>query len=188
MKLSEQKTLIRRYLPYYFPLLTVFLLLAQVASASDIQSFYGPEEHLQDKMTSIYQTAEKTIYVACFNITSWPIVKALIKAKQRGVDVRVITDAGQVENKNSHRAIKALIHAEIPVKVNRHDGLMHIKQAVVDDRVNTSGSFNQTWTANHLNDERLDIISDSANTRKAKEKFLAMWNDKESFKDLNQEF
>ncbi|MBI3595257.1 MAG: hypothetical protein HY200_09895 [Nitrospirae bacterium] len=182
----------KRFLPQFSRisclLLFFVLLLPEIGLAGDIQSYYGPEEHLQDKMISLYQTAEKSIYVACFNMTSWPIIKTLIKAKKKGIDVRVITDAGELENKNTHRAVKALLEAEIPVKVNRHDGLMHIKQSVIDEHANTSGSFNQTWTADHLNDERLDIITDSLNTKKAKEKFLSMWNDSGNFKDLKEDF
>jgi len=70
-----------------------------------------------------------------------------------------------------------LLLAGIPIKINRHDGLMHMKQVVVDDQVNTSGSMNQTSSAALYNDERLDILSDAASTQRAKEKFLKMWDD-----------
>ncbi|MBI1819244.1 MAG: phospholipase D family protein [Nitrospirae bacterium] len=156
--------------------------------AGEIQTYYSPGEHLQEHLLSLYQKAEKTIFIACFNITSRPIVKALIQAKKRGIDVRVITDQGELENKSTRQAVKALVSAGIPVKVNRHDGLMHIKQAVIDDQINTSGSFNQTWSAENLNDERLDVITDPSNTKKAKEKFLKMWNDPEGFRDLEENF
>ena len=65
---------------------------------------------------------------------------------------------------------------------------MHLKQVVIDDGVNTTGSFNQTRSADNFNDERLDIISDPANSHKAKEKFLSMWNDQERFKELKEGF
>jgi phosphatidylserine/phosphatidylglycerophosphate/cardiolipin synthase-like enzyme len=178
-----------------FRSVSVFLLFFSLAFfqtqpvfGSEIESYYGPEEHLQDRMISLYQTAEKSIYISCFTITSWPIVKTLIKAKKKGVEVKVITDSGELENKNTRNAVKALLNAGIPVKINRHEGLMHIKQAVIDDSVNTSGSFNQTWSAKNLNDERLDIISDRANSHKAKEKFLSMWNDQVRFKELKEDF
>jgi phosphatidylserine/phosphatidylglycerophosphate/cardiolipin synthase-like enzyme len=63
--------------------------------------------------------------------------------------------------------------------VNQHDGLMHRKQVVIDDEVNASGSMNHTTSGNRYNDERLDVITDRAITAKAREKFLAMWNDPE---------
>jgi len=60
---------------------------------------------------------------------------------------------------------------------------MHIKQAVIDDRVNTSGSMNQTSSAARYNDERLDILHDAASTQRAKDKFLKMWADQSRFED-----
>lgn len=177
-----------RFLSAIILFLSFALFEIQPILGGDIETYYGPEEHLQDRMISLYQTAGKSIYISCYNITSWPIVKTLIKAKKNGIDIKLITDSGELENKNTRNAVKALLNAGIPVKINRHEGLMHIKQVVIDDGVNTTGSFNQTWSANNLNDERLDIISDRANSHKAKEKFLSMWNDGERFKELKEDF
>ena len=168
----------------FFAILAILFFINLPLSASDIETYYGPSDRLAERVINLYDQAEKTIYIACFNITYRPIVKALVRAKRRGVDVRVITDHGQTENNNTHRAVSSLLEAGIPVKINRHDGLMHIKQAVIDGRVNTSGSFNQTWSANKINDERLDIIQDPENSKKAREKFLSMWKDSERFGDL----
>ena len=52
---------------------------------------------------------------------------------------------------------------------------------VIDDHINTSGSANHTTSGNRYNDERLDVITDARLTAKAREKFLAMWNDHERF-------
>ena len=54
---------------------------------------------------------------------------------------------------------------------------MHLKQVVVDDRINTSGSMNLTTRGHAFNDGRLDIIRDPLITAKAHDKFLAMWRD-----------
>ncbi|HXN07700.1 MAG TPA: phospholipase D-like domain-containing protein [Nitrospiria bacterium] len=186
-KSSIHKFLRRRFFlkEAFFSFLFLTASLPPVfAVASDIQTFYGPEGHLADRIALLYDEARKSIYVACFNITSQPLSKALIKAKIRGVDVRVIIDRGEYENNQTHRAVSMLVKAGIPVKTNRHEGLMHIKQAVIDGQINTSGSFNQTWNADHVNDERLDLITDAGNSKKALEKFLAMWGDTDRFEEL----
>jgi len=56
-----------------------------------------------------------------------------------------------------------------------------MKQAVIDDIVTISGSANHTTSGNRYNDERLDVITDAKLTAKAREKFLAMWNDRARF-------
>ncbi len=159
-------------------LASAFIFLSiQPGLASDIQTYYGPEDHLESHMIFLYQNAEKSIYIACFNMTSKSITRTLISARKKGIDVRIITDYGELENEHARKAIHSLRQAGIPIKVNRHEGLMHIKQVIIDDQINTSGSYNQTWNANTLNDERLDVVTDPSNTRKAREKFLSMWND-----------
>ena len=110
-------------------------------------------------------------------------MKALVAAKKRGVDVRIITDREKLNDKNQRAALKTLNIASVPIKINRHDGLMHVKQAVVDDHVNTSGSFNQTSSAARYNDERLDVFHDAGTTHRAKEKFLKMWGDHARYED-----
>ncbi len=54
---------------------------------------------------------------------------------------------------------------------------MHLKQVVIDDEINTSGSMNHTTSGHRYNDERLDVITDRTISIKAREKFLSMWKD-----------
>jgi phosphatidylserine/phosphatidylglycerophosphate/cardiolipin synthase-like enzyme len=145
--------------------------------AADIETYYAPEDLPAERLISLYSQAKHYIYVAVYTMTFPPIVKALIDAKKRGVDVRVITDRGQGNDPKQQRALEALHLAGIPIRVNQHDGLMHLKQVVIDDGINTSGSMNQTTSGHRYNDERLDVIADRAITIKAREKFLAMWKD-----------
>jgi phosphatidylserine/phosphatidylglycerophosphate/cardiolipin synthase-like enzyme len=104
-------------------------------------------------------------------------VQALVAAKKRGVDVRMLTDQERTQDVKQHSALQTLRLAGIPIRVNQHEGLMHLKQVVIDDEINTSGSMNHTTSGNLYNDERMDIISDRAISRKAREQFLLMWND-----------
>jgi phosphatidylserine/phosphatidylglycerophosphate/cardiolipin synthase-like enzyme len=144
---------------------------------------YSPEDRPADRLVALYEEARQSIYLASYGLTYPPIVRALVAAKKRGVDVRVITDRGTLDDQKQRAALETLRLAGIPIKVNRYDGLMHLKQAVVDDRVNTSGSMNQTASAARYNDERLDILHDPVSTHRAKEKFLKMWADHSRYED-----
>ncbi|MER3422810.1 MAG: hypothetical protein C4293_05830, partial [Nitrospiraceae bacterium] len=147
------------------------------ARAATIEIYYAPEDLPGNKIVSIYDRARRYIYVAVYGITFPPAVQALVSAKKRGVDVRVITDREKLDDPKQRTALETLRMAGIPIRVNHHDGLMHMKQVVVDDEINTSGSMNQTGSGNRYNDERLDVIIDHATSVKAREKFLAMWKD-----------
>lgn len=105
------------------------------------------------------------------------VVESLVAAKRRGVDVRIITDRGRLDDPKQRAALGILYFAGIPIRTNIHDGLMHLKQVVIDDDYNVSGSMNHTTSGNQYNDERLDVIRDHRTTARARQKFLTMWND-----------
>lgn len=152
-------------------------------AAPSVEMFFAPEDLPGDRLASLYGKARRYIYVATYGITYPPIVKALVAAHKRGVDVRVITDRERLKDPKQRSAVETLLLAGIPVKVNRHENLMHLKQAVMDDEINTSGSMNQTGSGNRYNDERLDVFTDPVTSVKARDKFLAMWKDTTRYGD-----
>jgi phosphatidylserine/phosphatidylglycerophosphate/cardiolipin synthase-like enzyme len=161
----------------------VFIVLPFGVHAANIETYYAPENLPGDRLVTLYDHARRYIYVAVYTITFPPIVKALIEAKKRGVDVRVITDRGQGNDQKQQRALVLLHSAGIPIRVNQHDGLMHLKQVAIDDEINTTGSMNQTTSGHRYNDERLDVIADRAISIKARDKFLAMWDDQARYEE-----
>ncbi len=151
------------------------------AGAATVEVFYAPEDRPLDRLVRLYEQATRYIYVAVYGLTSPRAVEALVAAKKRGVDVRMLTDHERADDMKQRTALHALTLAGVPVRVGRHDGLMHLKQVVIDDTLNASGSMNHTTSGNQYNDERLDIIHDHDITSKAKDKFLSMWNDRERY-------
>ena len=160
-----------------------FIAPAPLAQAATIEMYYAPEDLPADRVVALYERARRYVYVAVYGLTYPPVVKALVSAKKRGLDVRVITDRERVKDPKQEAALETLHLAGIPIKVNQHDGLMHLKQVVVDDEVNASGSMNHTTSGNRYNDERLDVITDHVTSIKAREKFLAMWKDHARYAD-----
>lgn len=152
-----------------------------VRASATIDVYYAPEDQPIDHVVSLYAHATRYIYVSVYALTSPSVVKALVEAKRRGLDIRVITDRERLNDPKQQRAVSTLRLAGVPIKVNRHDGLMHLKQVVIDDVINVSGSANHTTSGNRYNDERLDVITDARVTAKAREKFLAMWSDRTRF-------
>lgn len=154
------------------------------SAATSVEIYYAPEDLPGLRLASLYGKARRYIYVAIYGITYPPIVKALVEAHKRGVDVRVITDREKLNDPKQRSAVETLFLAGIPVKVNRHENLMHLKQVVMDDEINTSGSMNQTGSGNRYNDERLDVFTDPVTSARARDKFLSMWKDTGRYQDL----
>jgi phosphatidylserine/phosphatidylglycerophosphate/cardiolipin synthase-like enzyme len=149
--------------------------------AAGIEVLYAPDDAPLDRVVTLYQQAKRYIYVAVYGLTYPRAVEALVAAKKRGVDVRMLTDQERTQDFKQYRALQTLRLAGIPIRVNQHEGLMHLKQVVIDDEINTSGSMNHTTSGNLYNDERMDIITDRVLSQKARDRFLSMWNDHARF-------
>lgn len=152
-----------------------------LCSSATIDVYYAPEDQPIDRVVGLYAHATRYIYVSVYALTALSVVKALVDAKRRGLDIRVITDRARLNDPKQRSAVSTLRLAGVPIRINRHDGLMHLKQVVIDDVINASGSANHTTSGNRYNDERLDVITDARLTAKARQKFLAMWNDRTRF-------
>ncbi len=164
---------------YCRPALCALLaIMVSPAWGGHVEVLYAPEDAPLDRIVTLYQEAKRYIYVSVYGLTSPKAVEALVAAKKRGVDVRMLTDQERAQEAKQHSALHTLHLAGIPIRINQHDGLMHVKQVVIDDEINTSGSMNHTTSGNRYNDERMDIITDHAISVKAREKFLVMWNDR----------
>jgi len=151
--------------------------------AATIDVYYAPEDLPGDRLVALYEGARRYIYVAVYGMTFPPAVNALVTAKKRGLDVRVLTDREKAKDPKQAMALETLRLAGIPIRVNLHDGLMHLKQVVLDDEINSSGSMNHTTSGHRYNDERLDVITDRPTSVKARQKFLALWNDDKRYTD-----
>lgn len=157
------------------------------ASALTLEVWYAPEDEPLTRATEIFRKAQRYIFVAVYGLTSPLAVKALVEAKKRGLDVRLLTDRERVTDDKQQAAVATLRLAGIPVRVNRHDGLMHLKQVVIDDEINLNGSMNHTTSGNRYNDERLDLIRDRATSVRARDKFLSMWKDETRYRAWSDE-
>lgn len=157
------------------------------AHSATIEVYYSPEDAPLDRVITLYAQAKRYIYVSVYGLTSPRAVEALVAAKKRGLDVRMLTDRERTQDPKQRSALHALVLAGVPVRVNQHDGLMHLKQVVIDDEVNTSGSMNHTTSGNRYNDERMDLVTDHRITVKAREKFLSMWNDTDRYRPWSEE-
>ena len=152
--------------------------------SATVEVYDGPDDAPLDRLTTLSRQATGYRYVAGYGLPSPRAVEAMVAAKKRGGDVRLISDLQRTEDVKPLAARRPLQLADIPLLVNQHDGLMHLKQVVIDDEVNASGSMNHTTRGNRYNDERRGVFTDRTITVTAREKFLAMWHDHSRYREL----
>lgn len=96
------------------------------------------------------------LLVEAYSFTSKPIYNALIAAKQRGVDVRILLDRGQEKNKSSGWI--ACAKAGTPVLFDAKHAIAHNKVLVFVGKGVGFGSFNFSSQAEEKNAENYDIV------------------------------
>lgn len=135
-------------------------------------------------LTQIINDAKSTLDVAIYSFTDQDIANAYIDAKKRGVQVRVITDRESSSGQYQEPVLDSLKEAGIPVKINTHKDLMHMKVTISDNQIVTTGSFNYTITAEKYNDEVFVVINSKTTAQTFEKEFAEMWNDTQNFESF----
>lgn len=147
-------------------------------SFSGIQGAFCPSPTCVSLPISALETAHERVWVAMYSFTNTELADALIAAKQRGADVRVIVEKQQAGSQYSQH--DELAAAGIPVRIDTNPNLMHDKFAVLDEDIVITGSMN--WTGNGVrenNENVLVIHSDELNQQFATE-FQKIWDESEA--------
>ncbi|MFL7867594.1 MAG: phospholipase D-like domain-containing protein [Anaerolineales bacterium] len=107
----------------------------------------GPDGPLADSIDA----ARLTVDVAAYSMSLRTIRDALIRAHERGVQVRVVMESDNMDGS----APQALIEAGIPVLGDRREGLMHDKFVVIDRSEVWIGSMNFTFSGTYDDNNNL---------------------------------
>jgi phosphatidylserine/phosphatidylglycerophosphate/cardiolipin synthase-like enzyme len=130
---------------------------SSVASGAAIAVCFAPEEDCAAFAVRAINNAEREILVGAYGLTTGSgIVEALVRAKERGVDVRLIADRTTPCERES--GIEPLAAAGVPVWI---DAQARIATMVIDGVVTLTGSMNWTRGA-AVNSEDLNLISSPA--------------------------
>lgn len=130
-----------------------------VQGPAQVSVGFSPEGSGEALVLKTIESAQRTIRVSAYSFTSAPVVKALIDAKRRGVDVMVLVDrkANTEGNAYGRHALNALVNAGVPVHTIGVYPIYHDKTIVADDTVET-GSFNYSKAAAQENSENVIVL------------------------------
>ena len=132
-----------------------------IAASGTVQVLFTPDDDAAGQIVLLVEQAQKQVLVQTYSFTSREIAQALISAKQRGVDVRVVTDAEQIR-RMEHSKVPTVAAGGVPVFVDSQHDSAHNKVMVIDagsaNPVVISGSFNFTHAAQFKNAENLLIF------------------------------
>ena len=99
----------------------------------------------------------------------------MIRARERGVSVRVVFDYLQASNQYSED--EKLSHGGVAIKIKDGSGFMHNKFAVIDRKKVLTGSFNYSKNGDTKNDENLVLIISEKIAKQYVAEFEEIWEE-----------
>lgn len=129
-----------------------------ITYATTIETGFSPEGTALQLVLKTIETAQQEIRLMGYSFTSPEVVRALISAKRRGVDVKVVLDDKGNRGKASVAAMNLLAGAGIPVRTVSVYKIFHDKVIVADGRHTEVGSFNYSRAADRSNSENVLVV------------------------------
>jgi len=119
---------------------------------------FSPRGQGQNLVVKAISAAKAQVLVQAYGFSNTAILKALVDAKYRGVDVRVILDRSN--DKGRYSGATYMSNAGIPVWIDYKPAIAHNKVIVIDSRDVITGSFNFTEAAQEHNAENVLFLQD----------------------------
>jgi len=108
------------------------------------------------RLAAAIDAAERRVDIAAYAFDLELVAEALLRAHQRGVRIRLVTDSDYEEL----RGIAIVREGGIPVVTDRQSSLMHNKFIVIDDQTVWTGSWNLTDNGTLRNNNNI-VIAES---------------------------
>ncbi len=119
---------------------------------------YTSAENLEHVDVALLDTAWQEIDLAAYVLTDWPIIKALTRAADRGVKVRIYLDGTQLAGREPTKPFHDLADTPgVEIRTKHKPGApMHLKSYQIDGRVLRTGAAN--FLASGLKRQDNDLV------------------------------
>ena len=126
-----------------------------------IEVAFSPEAGAEALILKIIGSARQSIRLAGYSFTSPAVVRGLMDAKRRGVDVKILLDDKGNRGQASVAAMNLIVGAGISLRVVSAYAIHHDKYIVVDSKHTETGSFNYSQAAAKSNSENVLVVWDN---------------------------
>nr|WP_052135612.1 phospholipase D family protein [Collimonas arenae] len=135
---------------------------AEAPAAQSVEAAFSPDGSGEALVLKAIRASRSSIRLAAYSFTSPPVVRSLIDAKRRGVDVAVLVDyknnLQETRTSAPQKALNLLVNAGIPTRTINTYPIHHDKYIVIDGRHVETGSFNYSSAAAKSNSENVIVV------------------------------
>lgn len=136
-------------------------------------AYFSPGTACLNKIVSLCESAKSHVDICVFTVSDNRITAAIIAAKDRGVNVRLLSDNDKSEDKGSD--IDFMIERGVAVKMDASRHHMHHKFAIIDKATLINGSFNWTRSASERNQENILVTTERSLLQSYQACFDQLW-------------
>lgn len=135
--------------------------------------YFSPNGGAADYIIKFIDKTHKTLDIAVYSFTHDKIAEAVIRAKNRGVEIRILTDALQAKGSGSDDELMEI--AGVSIRRDTQSGLMHHKFAISDSKAIGLGSFNWSVNADTRNMENWNVCRIKYVIQTYQQEFEKLW-------------
>lgn len=147
--------------------------LAGSLKQDSLELYFSPEDSFKSaRLLKLIDSAKRSINFMVFLINDKDIKDALIRAKNRGVEIHGVFDKKQTSFQYRYTQYNNLKDANIDVKqIGDSWHKLHNKVIIIDNQIVVTGSYNFSYTSDSKNNENSIVIYDRNIAKKYIDKF-----------------
>lgn len=142
-----------------------------------VEIYFSPDTNFEKRVVSLIDNAKDSINFLAFAFTNSKIADALIRAKDRGIDIKGVFDKAQ-DKYQKYSKYEYLKENKIDVKLDKNKFKLHSKLIIIDEEIVITGSYNFTKQANSKNDENSIVIFDDKIATSYMNNFYKIYNER----------
>jgi len=140
-----------------------------------VDIYFSPDDGVLKALVPLLNSAQESIYFLAYSFTSNDLGDIVREKAQAGLTVEGVMDSEQVSS-NQGTEYDPFKQADLMVRQDGIDGLMHHKVFVIDGKIVAFGSYNFSQSAEERNDENLIIVYSEPIAGQFIEEFKRVWD------------
>jgi phosphatidylserine/phosphatidylglycerophosphate/cardiolipin synthase-like enzyme len=119
--------------------------------------FFSPDDGVLNALVPLLESAQQSIFFLAYSFTSNELGDIVREKAKAGLTIAGVMDDEQVRS-NQGTEFDPFRQANLDVRIDGIEGLMHHKVFIIDQKIVAFGSYNFSQSAEERNDENLIII------------------------------
>jgi phosphatidylserine/phosphatidylglycerophosphate/cardiolipin synthase-like enzyme len=119
--------------------------------------YFSPDDGVQAALVPVLESAQESIFFLAYSFTSNQLGDIVREKAKAGLTIAGVMDYEQIRS-NQGTEFDPFRQADLDVRMDGIEGLMHHKVFIIDEKIVAFGSYNFSQSAEERNDENLIIV------------------------------